>query len=45
MHRTNAEARENRSPWQTPFIKHGIKIGVGIDSAVKLKLHPEGWSR
>jgi uncharacterized protein (DUF362 family) len=36
------ERLQNRSPWQTPFIKHGIKIGLGIDSATKLKLHAEG---
>ena len=33
---------QERSVWDNPFIKHGIKIGLGIDSPAKLKLHAEG---
>jgi uncharacterized protein (DUF362 family) len=36
------ERLQNRSVWENPFIKHGIKIGLGIDSAAKLRLHAEG---
>lgn len=35
----------SRSPWQLPFIKHGIKIGLGIDSVKKLKLHHQGMEK
>jgi uncharacterized protein (DUF362 family) len=34
-----------RSPWELPFIKHGIKIGLGIDSVKKLKLHQQGLDK
>jgi uncharacterized protein (DUF362 family) len=34
-----------RSVWDVPFIKHGIKIGLGIDSVDKLKLHQEGMDQ
>jgi uncharacterized protein (DUF362 family) len=33
---------QNRSVWETPFLKHGIKIGLGIDSVEKLNLKQEG---
>jgi hypothetical protein len=33
---------QQRSVWENPFIKHGIKIGLGIDSPDKLKLHHAG---
>jgi uncharacterized protein (DUF362 family) len=33
---------QNRSVWDTPFLKHGIKIGLGIDSVQKLKLKDQG---
>jgi uncharacterized protein (DUF362 family) len=33
---------QNRSVWETPFLKHGIKIGLGIDSVQKLNLKAEG---
>ena len=36
------ERLQNRSVWDNPFIKHGIKIGLGIDSAEKLNLKHEG---
>jgi uncharacterized protein (DUF362 family) len=36
------ERLQSRSPWDTPFIKHGIKIGLGIDSVSKLNLKSEG---
>ena len=36
------ERLQSRSPWDTPFIKHGIKIGLGIDSVQKLNLKSEG---
>ena len=35
----------NRSPWALPFIRHGIKIGLGIDSVKKLKLHQQGLDK
>jgi uncharacterized protein (DUF362 family) len=33
---------QDRSVWQVPFIKHAIKIGLGIDSLAKLNLKSEG---
>ncbi|HEV3119021.1 MAG TPA: DUF362 domain-containing protein [Gemmataceae bacterium] len=33
---------QNRSVWETPFLKHGIKIGLGIDSVAKLNLKQQG---
>jgi uncharacterized protein (DUF362 family) len=33
---------QQRSVWDNPFIKHGIKIGLGIDSAAKLNLQHAG---
>jgi uncharacterized protein (DUF362 family) len=33
---------QKRSVWDTPFLKHGIKIGLGIDSVSKLNLKAEG---
>jgi uncharacterized protein (DUF362 family) len=36
------ERLQSRSPWETPFIKHAIKIGLGIDSVSKLNLKSEG---
>jgi uncharacterized protein (DUF362 family) len=36
------ERLQDRSVWDNPFIKHGIKIGLGIDSAAKLNLKAEG---
>jgi uncharacterized protein (DUF362 family) len=33
---------QKRSVWDTPFLKHGIKIGLGIDSVSKLHLKSEG---
>ncbi len=36
------ERLQNRSVWDNPFIKHGIKIGLGIDSIEKLKLKHDG---
>jgi uncharacterized protein (DUF362 family) len=36
------ERLQTRSPWETPFIKHAIKIGLGIDSVAKLNLKAEG---
>lgn len=33
---------QKRSVWETPFLKHGIKIGLGIDSVNKLNLKSEG---
>jgi uncharacterized protein (DUF362 family) len=35
---------QNRSVWETPFLKHGIEIGLGIDSVGKVNLKPEGVS-
>jgi uncharacterized protein (DUF362 family) len=39
------ERLQNRSVWDTPFLKHGIKIGLGIDSAAKLNLKAEGLEK
>lgn len=39
------ERLQSRSVWQTPFIKHAIKIGLGIDSVAKLNLKAEGLDR
>jgi uncharacterized protein (DUF362 family) len=36
------ERLQDRSVWNTPFLKHGIKIGLGIDSVNKLNLKSEG---
>jgi uncharacterized protein (DUF362 family) len=36
------ERLQSRSVWDTPFLKHGIKIGLGIDSVKKLNLKSEG---
>lgn len=33
---------QKRSVWDNPFIQHGIKIGLGIDSVQKLNLRDEG---
>src|SRR5262249_46232313 len=33
---------QDRSVWDNPFLKHGIKIGLGIDSLAKLNLKAEG---
>ncbi len=39
------ERLQNRSVWDTPFLKHGIKIGLGIDSVAKLNLKAEGLDK
>jgi uncharacterized protein (DUF362 family) len=36
---------QNRSVWDTPFLRHGIKIGLGIDSVAKLNLKSEGLDK
>jgi uncharacterized protein (DUF362 family) len=36
------ERLQDRSVWDNPFLKHAIKIGLGIDSVVKLRLKAEG---
>jgi len=36
------ERLQDRSVWDNPFLKHGIKIGLGIDSVAKLNLKDEG---
>jgi uncharacterized protein (DUF362 family) len=36
------ERLQNRSVWQNPFLRHGIEIGLGIDSVDKLNLKAEG---
>jgi len=33
---------QKRSVWDTPFLRHGIKVGLGIDSVSKLNLKAEG---
>jgi uncharacterized protein (DUF362 family) len=33
---------QKRSVWETPFLRHGIEIGLGIDSLGKLNLKAEG---
>ena len=39
------ERLQNRSVWDTPFLKHAIKIGLGIDSVKKLNLKAEGMEK
>jgi uncharacterized protein (DUF362 family) len=39
------ERLQTRSVWDTPFLKHGIKIGLGIDSVAKLHLKAEGMDK
>jgi uncharacterized protein (DUF362 family) len=39
------ERLQSRSVWDTPFLKHGIKIGLGIDSVSKLNLKAEGLDK
>jgi uncharacterized protein (DUF362 family) len=36
------ERLQKRSVWDTPFLRHGIEIGLGIDSIDKLNLKAEG---
>jgi uncharacterized protein (DUF362 family) len=36
------ERLQSRSVWETPFIRHAVKIGLGVDSAAKLNLKAEG---
>ena len=36
------ERLQNRSVWDNPFIKHGIKIGLGVGSVDKLNLMQAG---
>jgi uncharacterized protein (DUF362 family) len=36
------ERLQSRSVWENPFIRHGIKIGLGIDSKEKLNLKQDG---
>src|SRR5205807_7655551 len=36
------ERLQDRSVWDLPFLKHGIKIGLGIDSLAKLNLKAQG---
>ena len=43
LKRYGTERRLQRfSVWDNPFIQHGIKIGLGIDSRDKLKLKHAG---
>src|SRR5204862_7300175 len=39
------ERLQSRSVWDTPFIRHAIKIGLGIDSLAKLNLKAEGLDK
>jgi uncharacterized protein (DUF362 family) len=39
------ERLQSRSVWETPFVKHAIKIGLGIDSVSKLNLKAEGMEK
>jgi uncharacterized protein (DUF362 family) len=36
------ERLQKRSVWDTPFLKHGIEVGLGIDSVKKLNLKSDG---
>src|SRR5207253_1275332 len=36
------ERLQSRSVWDTPFLKHAIKIGLGIDSVTRLNLKAQG---
>ncbi len=43
LKRYGTERRLQRySPWENPFIQHGIEIGLGIDSAEKINLKHAG---
>lgn len=39
------ERLQSRSVWDNPFLKYGIKIGLGIDSVEKLNLKAEGMDK
>lgn len=39
------ERLQSMSVWDTPFLKHGIKIGLGIDSVKKLNLKADGLDK
>jgi uncharacterized protein (DUF362 family) len=41
-HAGTEDRLQKRSVWELPFIRHGIKIGLGIDSPTKLRLHQQG---
>jgi uncharacterized protein (DUF362 family) len=41
-HAGTEDRLQKRSSWENPFIRHGIKIGLGIDSVEKLRLKQEG---
>jgi uncharacterized protein (DUF362 family) len=36
---------QKTSVWQTPFLKHGIKIGLGVDSLEKINLKSFGMEK
>ncbi len=36
---------QKTSVWDTPFLKHGIKIGLGVDSAKKINLQASGMEK
>ncbi len=39
------ERLQSRSVWKNPFLRHGIDIGLGIDSVDKLHLKAEGMEK
>src|SRR5207244_1339020 len=44
-HMGTEDRLQNGSVWEIPFIKHAIKIGLGIDSVAKLNLKAEGLEK
>jgi uncharacterized protein (DUF362 family) len=36
---------QKTSVWETPFLKHGIKIGLGVDSPQKINLKASGMEK
>jgi uncharacterized protein (DUF362 family) len=36
---------QKTSVWETPFLKHGIKIGLGVDSPKKINLQASGMEK
>jgi uncharacterized protein (DUF362 family) len=44
-HMGTEDRLQKRSPWEVPFIQHGIKIGLGIDSLTKLRLKQDGLEK
>jgi uncharacterized protein (DUF362 family) len=39
------ERLQKTSVWETPFLRHGIKIGLGVDSPTKINLKDSGMEK